>query len=71
MIEGSKEYQQTVKLIAEDVPEIIFYTKEDVKTKAMWCRDKYYHQSVYRYNGSWEYLEMYLFILNTFKYRGL
>jgi hypothetical protein len=46
--------------LAEDIPEITFYTKEDAQRKALWCRDKYYHNKNYTFAGEiFEYTNMY------------
>jgi hypothetical protein len=36
-----------------------------------WCRDKYYHDEKYTFSGDWNYKEMYMFVMNAFKYRNL
>lgn len=71
--EGTQGYQQTMPLLAEDIPEVMFYTKEeeDIESQVFWCRDKYYHDEKYTFSGDWNYKEMYMFVMNAFKYRNL
>lgn len=71
--EGTQGYQQTMPLLAEDIPDVMFYTKESEYSEsiAFWCRDKYYHDEKYTFLGVWNYQEMFTFVMNSFKYRNL
>jgi hypothetical protein len=47
--EGTHGYQQTMPLLAEDISEVMFYTKEqeDSESLVFSCSDKYYHDEKY------------------------
>ena len=50
----SKEYFEVMALLAEDLFEMQFYLKEPEAEKgkiSLWCVDKYYPESIYRFHS--------------------